>query len=81
MSSLTLVLGVASLLAQALSVTSQNTTVITKDVIIIGGGAGGAHAAVRLMRDMGQNIVLIEQQSILVSHSACALQFISIDIN
>lgn len=64
-----LVFSVGSLLAQALSVASQNTSVITKDVIIIGGGAGGAHAAVRLLRDMGQSIVLIEQQSILVRNS------------
>lgn len=63
----TLVLGVGSLLVQALSMASENT-MITKDVIIGGGGAGGAHAAVRLMRDMGQSIVLIEQQSILVRH-------------
>ncbi|RYP18443.1 hypothetical protein DL765_003955 [Monosporascus sp. GIB2] len=37
---------------------------ITRDVVIIGGGASGAHAAVRL-KDMGQSIVLVEKQAIL----------------
>ena len=38
---------------------------IERDVAIVGGGAAGAHAAVRL-RDEGYSIVLIEKESILV---------------
>ncbi|KAK8023883.1 amine oxidase [Apiospora rasikravindrae] len=43
--------------------TSSNNAIKT-DVVIVGGGAGGAHAALRLM-DMGKRIILIEQDSIL----------------
>ena len=43
------------------------TPVLQKDVIIVGGGASGAHAAVRLREDLGKSIVLIEKEAILVS--------------
>lgn len=43
--------------------------VITRDVVIVGGGASGAHAAVRL-RDMGKSIVLVEKRDKLVSQDA-----------
>lgn len=39
---------------------------VNTDVIIIGGGAGGAHAAVQLT-DAGQNVIVIEKQADLVS--------------
>jgi ribulose 1,5-bisphosphate synthetase/thiazole synthase len=39
---------------------------IQKDVVIIGGGASGAHAAVRLREDFGKSVVVVEKQSILV---------------
>jgi hypothetical protein len=39
---------------------------ITKDVVIVGGGASGAHAAVRLREDFGKSIVLIEKHDYLV---------------
>lgn len=42
-----------------------NTTVVNTDVIIIGGGASGSHAAVRLT-DYGQDVVVIEKQSNIV---------------
>jgi heterodisulfide reductase subunit A-like polyferredoxin len=41
--------------------------IIYRDVAIIGGGASGAYAAVRLRDDSNKSIVLIEKQRILVS--------------
>lgn len=38
---------------------------VNTDVIIIGGGAGGAHAAVQLT-DAGQDVIVIEKQADLV---------------
>jgi len=40
--------------------------VVKKDVLIVGGGASGAHAAVRLRDDYGLNVALVEKQDILV---------------
>lgn len=51
---------------------TQPPRVIDRDVVIIGGGASGAHAALRL-KDMGQSIALVEMQSTLVWHSASTL--------
>lgn len=51
--------------AAAATTTTTTQRVITKDVVIIGGGASGAHAALRL-KDMGQSIVLVEKEVILV---------------
>lgn len=45
---------------------SNVTSFITRDVVIVGGGASGAHAAVSL-RDMGKTVVVVEKQSQLVS--------------
>jgi heterodisulfide reductase subunit A-like polyferredoxin len=39
---------------------------IQKDVVIIGGGASGAHAAVRLREDFKKSVVVVERQSLLV---------------
>ena len=39
---------------------------IEKDVVIVGGGAVGSHAAVRLREDYGKSVMLIEKESILV---------------
>ena len=36
------------------------------DVVIIGGGAAGSHAAVRLRDDFKKSIVLVEKEGILV---------------
>src|SRR3569833_2055665 len=43
--------------------------VIQRDVVIIGGGASGAHAAVRLREDFKKSVILVEKQSILVRSS------------
>lgn len=40
--------------------------IITKDVAIIGGGASGTYAAVRLREDLNVSIVVIEAQDRLV---------------
>jgi flavin-dependent dehydrogenase len=37
--------------------------------VVVGGGASGAYAAVRLRDDFGKSVALIEKQSILVSFS------------
>lgn len=39
---------------------------VTRDVVVIGGGASGAHAAVWL-RDAGKSVVLVEKADQLVS--------------
>lgn len=46
---------------------NQPPNVLTKDVVIIGGGASGAYAAVRLRDDYNRSIALIEKQDHLVS--------------
>lgn len=43
------------------------SSVIYKDVAIIGGGASGAYAAIRLKEDYGKSIVLVEKEAALVS--------------
>lgn len=54
------------------NITAQDdSAVITKDIIIIGGGASGAHAAVRLREDLDQDIILIEKEPILVRRYCC----------
>lgn len=40
--------------------------VIIKDVAIIGGGASGTYAAVRLREDLDTSIVIVEQEDSLV---------------
>ena len=40
--------------------------IVKKDVAILGGGASGAHAAVRLREDYGKSIVVVEKQEELV---------------
>lgn len=56
---------VLGLLAAAASIATAQSS-LTKDVVIIGGGAAGAHAAIRLREDFGKSIALIEKQEILV---------------
>ncbi|KAH7237959.1 hypothetical protein B0J15DRAFT_529394 [Fusarium solani] len=38
---------------------------ISKDIVVVGGGAAGAYAAVRLREDYGQSIALIEKEGLL----------------
>lgn len=40
--------------------------IITKDVAIIGGGASGTYAAVRLREDSNVSVVVIEEQNRMV---------------
>lgn len=40
--------------------------IISRDVVIVGGGASGSHAAVSL-RDLGKSVVVVEKKSTLVS--------------
>jgi ribulose 1,5-bisphosphate synthetase/thiazole synthase len=39
---------------------------ITKDVVILGGGASGAYAAVRLREDFKKSVLVVEKQDHLV---------------
>jgi hypothetical protein len=40
--------------------------ILHKDVVILGGGASGTYAAVRLREDYGKSVLLVERESILV---------------
>lgn len=55
----------SGLLAALAASDNSNVSVVTTDTLVIGGGAGGAHAAVRLT-DYGQDVILVERQPILV---------------
>ncbi|KAL0940022.1 amine oxidase [Colletotrichum truncatum] len=44
--------------------------VINRDVVILGGGASGAHAAVRLREDFNKSIVVVEKQNRIGGHVA-----------
>ena len=46
---------------------STASSVIYRDVAILGGGASGAHAAVRLRQDFNKTIVVVEKNTKLVS--------------
>lgn len=50
----------------ALATPKQDTLEV--DVAIVGGGATGAYAAVRLREDYGKKVVVIEKQNRLVSY-------------
>jgi ribulose 1,5-bisphosphate synthetase/thiazole synthase len=39
---------------------------IYKDVVILGGGASGSHAAVRLREDFNKSVIIVEKQDNLV---------------
>jgi hypothetical protein len=53
-----------------------------RDVVVIGGGASGAYAAVRLRDDFNKSIALIEKQNILVrsKHSPSQSPYHLIDL-
>ncbi|KAM0809096.1 putative Amine oxidase [Seiridium cardinale] len=58
----------SSHLAAAAISESAASRIIEKDVVIIGGGASGAHAAVRLREDLGKSIIIVEKQDNLGGH-------------
>lgn len=62
---------IALVVAAAGALSDTIDGVINRDVIIVGGGASGAHAAVRL-RDMGKTIVVVEKRDRLVSQDSVA---------
>ena len=41
--------------------------IIHRDVVVVGGGASGTYAAVRLREDFGKSVLLVEKKSHLVS--------------
>lgn len=60
---------VALSLAAGLSTAkSECRKTITRDVAIIGGGASGAHAAVRLREDFDKSVIVVEKRNRLVSN-------------
>lgn len=61
----------SGLLAALAASDNPNVSIVTTDTLVIGGGAGGAHAAVRLT-DYGQDVILVERQPILVGFSCSA---------
>ncbi|KAJ3541897.1 hypothetical protein NM208_g4391 [Fusarium decemcellulare] len=64
-----LIQSLVSLLATAsVAATADYSSVIERDVVIVGGGASGAHAAFRLREDFGKSIILIEKEDRLGGH-------------
>jgi heterodisulfide reductase subunit A-like polyferredoxin len=57
----------AALVTAGVATAAQPPKTLVKDVAIIGGGASGAYAAVRLRDDYGKSIALVEMQGRLVS--------------
>lgn len=57
---------IVGLVVAAFTATAAPSKPVEKDVIVVGGGASGAHAAVRLRDDYGLSVALIEKQDILV---------------
>ena len=54
-------------LAAAVVTPRAGDRVVECDVAVLGGGASGAHAAVRLRDDFGKSVVVVEKEDILVS--------------
>lgn len=60
----TIAFGLSSVLPFATA--NGSPDIIYRDVAVIGGGASGAYAAVRIRDDFHKSIALIEKQEILV---------------
>ncbi|KAI1861468.1 hypothetical protein JX265_004479 [Neoarthrinium moseri] len=58
----------ATTVAAAAIPDSAANHIIHKDVVVLGGGASGAHAAVRLREDYGKTVVIVEKQENLGGH-------------
>ncbi|KAI0134225.1 amine oxidase [Xylariales sp. AK1849] len=59
------------LIQHAATVAIEDSTasrIIQRDVVVLGGGASGAHAAVRLREDYGKSIIVVEAQENLGGH-------------
>lgn len=54
------------LLRLVAAATVATASTISKDVVIIGGGASGSYAGIRLKEDFGKDIALIETENRLV---------------
>ncbi|EFQ27330.1 amine oxidase [Colletotrichum graminicola M1.001] len=52
----------------SLATSEAITNILERDVVILGGGASGAHAAVRLREDFNKTIVVIEKKDRLGGH-------------
>ncbi|KAL0934005.1 amine oxidase [Colletotrichum truncatum] len=60
--------GALSIVAAGAIPDSAAATVIEKDVVILGGGASGSHAAVRLREDYNKTVVVVEKQNRIGGH-------------
>ncbi|TDZ53024.1 Beta-cyclopiazonate dehydrogenase [Colletotrichum trifolii] len=69
-SRIALFLGALSLATAASIPESAASRVITKDVVILGAGASGSHAAVRLREDYNKTVVIVEKQNRVGGHVA-----------
>ncbi|WQF82896.1 Putative FAD/NAD(P)-binding domain superfamily [Colletotrichum destructivum] len=49
---------------------SAATKIVHKDVVILGGGASGSHAAIRLREDYNKTIIVVEKQARIGGHVA-----------
>jgi hypothetical protein len=63
----------ATTIATALAIIDERnfpaSKIITKDVAIIGGGASGTYAAVKLREDLNTSIIVVETEAILGGHA------------
>ncbi|KAL4866954.1 hypothetical protein BDV12DRAFT_198680 [Aspergillus spectabilis] len=57
-----------SLAAAAVAIPTSDLHAITRDVVILGGGATGTYAAVQL-REQGKSVALVEQKELLGGHA------------
>ena len=51
---------------QLVNAADDHLSVLNKDVVIIGGGASGTYAAVRLREDYEKSVFLVEMEAVLV---------------